>query len=121
MGWATSSRRSATSPPPPTRGRAEALSLRRRELSAAEAPEVPHRWDQSGSRTRGCRSARAGGRRWTMETLALRPLAFLVRGFLDASSATPSSAMMKLRRRGAGDTTAASRTSSSELAAGGVG
>ena len=81
---------------------------------AAAAPAL-HRWD--GVEIGHTRTlVLPGGRRLTMETLALRPLAFLVRGFLDASECDALIALARPKLKASlvmGDTTAAERTSSS--------
>ena len=93
--------------------RAEALSSDA-SSSAAASPAL-HRWD--GVEIGHTRTlVLPGGRRLTMETLALRPLAFLVRGFLDASECDALIGLARPKLKASlvmGDTTAAERTSSS--------
>ena len=93
--------------------RAEALSSDA-AASAAASPAL-HRWD--GVEIGHTRTlVLPGGRRLTMETLALRPLAFLVRGFLDASECDALIGLARPKLKASlvmGDTTAAERTSSS--------
>ena len=93
--------------------RAEALSSDA-AASAAASPAL-HRWD--GVEIGHTRTlVLPGGRRLTMETLALRPLAFLVRGFLDASECDALIGLARPKLQASlvmGDTTAAERTSSS--------